>query len=139
MRWKRWCQGSLLAASVLLARPAFAEPCLTAETLAWIQSRLGEMAAAAFLAGTGLSLCGPVTSDAMPSSLQRIDELSAEDAMNPEQIACPPSSGLAMQRQGLIPEAGGSLSSSASTKICTCPKLREALRVAQEALRSRGQ
>lgn len=132
----------LLVSPILGSRQALAEPCLTQETLAVVQSRLGDIPTAVFLAGTGLGLCNPGPSYESQSSIQRIDELSAQAAMNPEELSCPSSPQVAtgpLRFNLLVPEAAGYSTASGPTKVCNCTKFKEALREAQAALRSRSQ
>lgn len=137
---RHW-QGLLLISPLLLGQPTLAEPCLTQETLAVVQRRLGEIPAAVFLAGTGLGLCNSGPSYNSQLSIQRIDELSTQAAMNPEELSCPSSTQVAAAPQGfnLAPEAAGYSIASGPTKVCSCTRYKEALREAQSALRSLSQ
>jgi hypothetical protein len=142
MNYKLLLSGCLLTSTWCWDQPAKAEPCLTQETLAFVQQRIGGASTDIFLLTTGLGLCQTGSNDDARLSLQRIEELSTEAAMNPEELACPPlSAQTATALQGgrfLVPEASNPVAS-ASTRTCTCARQNEALRLAQEALRRRAQ
>jgi hypothetical protein len=140
LRAMRTLQSLLLISPVLLGQPALAEPCLTQETLAVVQRRLGEVPASVFLAGTGLGLCNPGPSYDSQLRIQRINQLTNQAEMNPEQLSCPSSPQAASAPSGfsLTPEAAYPTASGAS-KVCSCTRYKEALREAQAALRSRSQ
>lgn len=123
-----------MISSTLLAQPALADPCLSSETLALIEKKLGQVGALAFVAGTGLNLCSNESSE-FQQSLQRISELSASAESYPELISCPSSAGVSTQSEdlNLAPNEAGY--STGPTKTCSCSQYKVALREAQAALR----
>lgn len=127
------CLSLLAISSTVLAQPSVADPCLSSETLAHIQRRLGQVGAIAFVAGTGLGLCSNESSE-FQQSLKQISDLNASADINPEQISCPSSSSAATQADGfyLVPNAAYP---SGTTKTCSCSQYKEALKVAQDTLR----